>query len=464
MFVGAQPGAGKSSTIDELRLRHPNAIAISGDDFRRHHPDYDRLRLTDPTRMPDLTAELSGPCVVRAIDEAIRRRVDVVVEGTYRDPETTFRTMRRFAEAGYRTELVTVATPLAVSQLSAVDRYLNAVRDGVEARWTPVGALSTGYQESAAILTAAREVDSCHSIAVYNRDGEELTRLERDEHGVWSDGADPERRCRVYRIEAEPDALQYAAAVQRSLDQAVELDQVGPQFDPAYSVLGRRVEELSASPAQQLAEAQHALDRAEQQLDAAREGARSEIGPREAQHDQEIAQWSGVQRTIAAALQAEQAAVAAEQRSISTDQRLAEHITSEPTKRADRQQWAGTETQLRQARLEAAREAGELMAARDIAASHVAAPRERWAELQDQAGAILADEQARRVQLRAEDEHDRAQAQQQLPALQQRFNYARATYDAVTEVHGPAAQNAARSIEHPAPARELPEPTTDLER
>lgn len=55
IFVGAQPGAGKSSILTRLRGRFRGNVAlISGDDFRQFHPAYARLRDTDPVAMPNV--------------------------------------------------------------------------------------------------------------------------------------------------------------------------------------------------------------------------------------------------------------------------------------------------------------------------------------------------------------------------------------------------------------------------
>lgn len=142
IFVGAQPGAGNSSILTRLRGRFRGNVAlISGDDFRQFHPAYARLRDSDPVAMPNVTQAFSGPAVERAISEAAQRRVNVIVEGTYRDPATTFRTMQLYADAGYRTKLVTVSTSIYASQIAARQCYLDAVREGYDARWTPRSAL-----------------------------------------------------------------------------------------------------------------------------------------------------------------------------------------------------------------------------------------------------------------------------------------------------------------------------------
>lgn len=145
--------------------------------------------------MPNVTQAFSGPAVERAIAEAAQRRVNVIVEGAYRDPDTTFRTMQMYAAAGYRTELVTVSTSIYASQIAAQQRYLDALREGYDARWTPRSALRRGYDESASILTAALAVAACHVVSVVDRDSVELVRVARDPHGQWPGGSDPEKVC-----------------------------------------------------------------------------------------------------------------------------------------------------------------------------------------------------------------------------------------------------------------------------
>lgn len=250
-FVGAQPGAGKSSIMTRLRGRfNGNVAAISGDDFRQFHPLYAQLRESDPVAMPNGTQQFSGPAVARAIAEARRRRVNVIVEGTYRDPATTFATMQAFADAGYRTELVTVSTSVYTSQVAAQQRYLNAVDQGYDARWTPRSALRRGYEESAAILTAGMAVAACHAITVVDRDGVELTRIARDAGGRWPQDADPEAVCRAYREQSRPSVEAYGAQVDELVTLAVAVGAMdGPEADEVAAThrqLRADIEELRA--------------------------------------------------------------------------------------------------------------------------------------------------------------------------------------------------------------------------
>lgn len=252
VFVGAQPGAGKSRTVDAVRRQlGTHSVAISGDEFRQFHPLYARLRRENPVAMPNATQHFSGPAVGRAIEDARARRVNVVIEGTCRDPDTTFATMRRFADGGYRTRLVVVSTPLAQSQLAAVQRYLNAVAADVEARWTPIGAMSTGYEESAQILASARTVPWCHEISVYDRDGDVIAFDARgaEPEGAWATATRLDHACRESRIANAPSPEQYAAELADGERIARELGQDGAEFASAYALLRDRLAELRGDAA-----------------------------------------------------------------------------------------------------------------------------------------------------------------------------------------------------------------------
>ncbi|PDQ35977.1 MAG: hypothetical protein B5766_02190 [Candidatus Lumbricidophila eiseniae] len=64
-----------------------------------------------------------------ALDHAIQYGYPVLLEGTFRDPAMISATATRFAEAGYRVEVVTVVTPAPVSRLAAEERFLRARPD-----------------------------------------------------------------------------------------------------------------------------------------------------------------------------------------------------------------------------------------------------------------------------------------------------------------------------------------------
>lgn len=116
--------------------------------------------------MPAATAPVSGGLVKLALDHALERRYSVLLEGTFRDPGMVTGTATRFAEAGYRVEVVAVATPAPVSRLSAEMSRLSAemrsLGDGPNepGRWTPPEAHETALAGSVvgALLVALLSV------------------------------------------------------------------------------------------------------------------------------------------------------------------------------------------------------------------------------------------------------------------------------------------------------------------
>ena len=70
VMLGGQPGAGKSRSMSRVADEYPAAVAVIGDDFRRHHPDYDALMSSPETsmQMPQVTAQAAGRWVEMSIE------------------------------------------------------------------------------------------------------------------------------------------------------------------------------------------------------------------------------------------------------------------------------------------------------------------------------------------------------------------------------------------------------------
>lgn len=121
VLLGGQPAAGKTRAQRAILSEHAadDLVEITGDDLREYHPDYSRLADHAPFEMPGSTAPVSGGLVARALDHALQHRYSVLCEGTFRDPRMVTEMATRFADAGYRVDVVAVATPAPVSRLSA---------------------------------------------------------------------------------------------------------------------------------------------------------------------------------------------------------------------------------------------------------------------------------------------------------------------------------------------------------
>ncbi|MEE0162652.1 MAG: zeta toxin family protein [Sutterella wadsworthensis] len=136
VFVGGQPGAGKSKSLERIQEHYPGIVPVIGDDLRSYHPDYRRLMRTDPLVMPQVTAHASGRWVEMSIDYLRGARRSTLVETTLRQAGVVGDTAAGFRQAGYRVELHVLAVPLEVSRLGTISRYAGQVAEAGAGRWT----------------------------------------------------------------------------------------------------------------------------------------------------------------------------------------------------------------------------------------------------------------------------------------------------------------------------------------
>jgi Zeta toxin len=137
VLLAGQPGAGKTRAHQFVRELHGRDFeAITGDDFRAYHPDFEDLQRNDPTAMPRLTQEVSGPLVARAISYGRDHRLSIILEGTFRDPPVVLDTARTFQQAGFAVHVVALAVPPQISRLSTLGRFYTTLGTG-QNRWTP---------------------------------------------------------------------------------------------------------------------------------------------------------------------------------------------------------------------------------------------------------------------------------------------------------------------------------------
>ncbi len=110
--LGGQSGSGKSylikKVLDEL---DSNAIVINGDDFRRFHPDYEKLQKEQGKDSPKFTAKFAGEMTEAILKKAIYEKYNIVIEGTFRTSETPLKTLKQLKDNNYKTNVYIKATP-----------------------------------------------------------------------------------------------------------------------------------------------------------------------------------------------------------------------------------------------------------------------------------------------------------------------------------------------------------------
>ncbi len=137
-----------------------------------------------PLVTPAATASVSGGLVSLALDHALAHRYSVLLEGTFRDAGMVTATATRFAEAGYRVEVIAVVTPTSASRLSAEMRSLDAGYPAV-GRWTPPQAHETALAGSAGVVAALEALPHVQRMRVLSRK-RLLFDNSRTDAGEWS--------------------------------------------------------------------------------------------------------------------------------------------------------------------------------------------------------------------------------------------------------------------------------------
>lgn len=138
-ILGGQPGAGKSESARRILDRlGGNALFINGDDFRKLHPEYKRIQKEYGANASEHTGSFAGEVVERIIDLCVNKRVNVIVEGTFRTTETPIKTLKKFKDAGYKTHVLIQTCDKKLSWKSCIERYEEGKRvDPQNARMTP---------------------------------------------------------------------------------------------------------------------------------------------------------------------------------------------------------------------------------------------------------------------------------------------------------------------------------------
>jgi len=187
VVFGGQPGAGKSASVaaatEELKLRG-GAVQIEGDALRDYHPAYARLMIKDDRTAAFYTDRDAGRWVEKAIAHAKEQRVNLVIEGTMRNPDVVASTMKNLREAGYEIDARALAVPWRLSEQGILQRYENQKVDRGYGRMTAPKAHKAAYDGMLQTLERIEREKWADRVTIYRRGNEAIYSNTLD-RGQW---------------------------------------------------------------------------------------------------------------------------------------------------------------------------------------------------------------------------------------------------------------------------------------
>lgn len=162
IILGGQPACGKSTLINVAKKDHPNLdfLTVNGDLYRQFHPNKELIK--DPIKYPIETQIFSSVFTEKLIEEAIKRKCNIIIEGTMRNPDVPLKTAQKFKDAGFRVEAYIIAAPKEFTQLGLYNRYQEEVLSKGQGRLADIDSHNkavNGLMKSANQLYSDKAVD-----------------------------------------------------------------------------------------------------------------------------------------------------------------------------------------------------------------------------------------------------------------------------------------------------------------
>ena len=162
MFLLGKGNTGKSTLINVAKKDHPNLdfLTVNGDLYRQFHPNKELIK--DPIKYPIETQIFSSVFTERLIEEAIKRKCNIIIEGTMRNPDVPLKTAQKFKDAGFTVEAYIIAAPKEFTQLGLYNRYQEEVLSKGQGRLADIDSHNkaiNGLMKSANQLYSDKAVD-----------------------------------------------------------------------------------------------------------------------------------------------------------------------------------------------------------------------------------------------------------------------------------------------------------------
>jgi Ni2+-binding GTPase involved in maturation of urease and hydrogenase len=177
VFVAGQPGSGKTRVADLVQAaleQRGGAVRVGSDLYKSAHRHYAEL-LAEDVRTAGVKVRADTRRWQAAVEERARAgRFDAVVETALADAGQFRGAVSAYREAGYRIEVVALATSEALSQLGVLERFVDQAVDGGGPRYVSWENHDGCAERMLHTLAAVEAEGLADRVLVVRRDAEPL--------------------------------------------------------------------------------------------------------------------------------------------------------------------------------------------------------------------------------------------------------------------------------------------------
>lgn len=180
--LGGQSGAGKSNLIQKVKEElKGNVIVINGDDYRKYHHDYATFQAQGAKDSAPKTQEFAGKMTEAILQQGIKEKYNIVIEGTFRIADTPIKTLKQFKENGYQTKIMIQTCEQALSWESCLERYNKMLETNPkEARYTPKEHHDLVCENLATNVEKVCQSSFADKVEIFKRDREKTQCIFKD--------------------------------------------------------------------------------------------------------------------------------------------------------------------------------------------------------------------------------------------------------------------------------------------
>ena len=178
-FIVAGPGAGKSGVEsylkNSLKEKGERCAIVNSDKIAEFHPDYEDAIEELPDVCYKVTRQFVRPATPIIFDELRKNNINILNENTFDKGESDIEFVKKFKDAGYRTNVNIIATDSYISRLSCFEREARMLQDGDTPRGISKETQERMYNSFMNEIIELERLGYCDEINVYTR-GENINK------------------------------------------------------------------------------------------------------------------------------------------------------------------------------------------------------------------------------------------------------------------------------------------------